>query len=57
MDFVNDALDDGRTFRMLMVVDQWSRLSPLPEVAARMAAKGWIGCSRALPDRANIGQN
>lgn len=28
MDFVHDQLCDGRTFRVLTVVDQWSRLSP-----------------------------
>ena len=29
MDFVHDALADGRPFRILTVVDQWSRQSPL----------------------------
>ena len=33
MDFVHDALADGRPFRILTVVDQWSRSSPLLEVA------------------------
>jgi putative transposase len=37
MDFVHDALADGRPFRILTVVDQWSRSSPLPEVASRMS--------------------
>jgi putative transposase len=37
MDFVHDALADGRPFRILTVVDQWSRQSPLVEVAARMS--------------------
>jgi len=32
MDFVHDALADGRPFRILTVVDQWSRSSPLLEV-------------------------
>jgi putative transposase len=32
MDFVHDALADGRPFRVLTVVDQWSRQSPLLEV-------------------------
>ena len=35
MDFVHDALADGRPFRILTLVDQWSRHSPLLEVAAR----------------------
>ena len=42
MDFVHDALADGRPFRILTVVDQWSRSSPLLEVASRMSA-GTIG--------------
>jgi putative transposase len=33
MDFVYDALADGRPFRVLTVVDQWSRQSPVLEVA------------------------
>jgi hypothetical protein len=32
MDFVHDTLADGRAFRVLTVVDQWSRQSPLLEV-------------------------
>ena len=31
MDFVHDQLFDGRPFRILTVVDQWSRQSPVPE--------------------------
>ena len=37
MDFAHDALADGRPFRILTVVDQWSRYSPLLEVASRMS--------------------
>ena len=37
MDFVHDALADGRPFRVLTVVDQWSRQSPILEVASRMS--------------------
>ena len=33
MDFVHDQLADGRPFRVLTVVDQWSRCSPILEVA------------------------
>jgi putative transposase len=33
MDFVHDSLFDGRAFRVLTVVDQWSRCSPILEVA------------------------
>jgi putative transposase len=37
MDFVHDALVDGRPFRILTVVDQWSRQSPLLEVNFTMS--------------------
>jgi putative transposase len=37
MDFVHDALIDGRAFRVLTVVDQWSRWSPILEVAQGMS--------------------
>jgi putative transposase len=39
MDFVHGAFADGRPFRVLTVVDQWSRESPLLEVATAMS--GW----------------
>lgn len=42
MDFVHDALADGRPFRVLTVVDQWSRQSPVLEVAASMSG-GTVG--------------
>jgi putative transposase len=37
MDFVHDALADGRAFRVLTVVDQWSRQSPILEAASSMS--------------------
>ena len=37
MDFVHDALADGRPFRVLTVVDQWSRQSPILEVASSLS--------------------
>jgi putative transposase len=37
MDCVHDALADGRPFRVLTVVDQWSRHSPLLEPASRIS--------------------
>ena len=39
MDFVYDALADGRPFRVLTVVDQWSRQSPILEVASSMSGR------------------
>lgn len=39
MDFVHDALADGRPFRVLTVIDQWSRQSPMLEVASSMSGR------------------
>src|SRR6185369_5903340 len=39
MDFVHDTLADGRPFRVLTVVDHWSRQSPMLEVALRMSGE------------------
>ncbi len=44
-DFVHDALAGGRPFRVLTVIDQWSRQSPLLEVAFRMSG---VTVSQAL---------
>ena len=39
MDFVHDALADGRPFRVLTVVDQWSRQSPLLMVGTSVSGQ------------------
>ena len=39
MDFVHDTLADGRPFRVLTVVDHWSRHSPMLEVGFRMSGE------------------
>jgi putative transposase len=39
MDLVHDTLADGRPFRVLTVVDNWSRQSPLLEVGFRMSGE------------------
>jgi putative transposase len=39
MDFVYDALADGPPFRVLTVVDQWSRQSPILEVGIAMSGR------------------
>jgi putative transposase len=39
MDFVHDALHDGRAFRVLTVIDQWSRWSPILEVAQSLSGQ------------------
>jgi putative transposase len=39
MDFVYDAFADGRPFRVLTVIDQWSRQSPILEVASSMSGR------------------
>jgi putative transposase len=55
MDFVHDQLFDGRPFRVLTVVDQWSRQSPVLEPGFSLsgrhvvAALERIGASTRLP--------
>ena len=39
MDFVHDALADGRPFRVLTVVDQWSRQSPMLEAGSSISGQ------------------
>ena len=39
MDFVHDAMADGRPFRVLTVVDQWSRQSPILETATAISGQ------------------
>ena len=39
MDFVHDTLADGRPFRVLTVIDNWSRQSPVLEASFRMSGK------------------
>jgi putative transposase len=52
MDFVHDAFADGRPFRVLTVVDQWSRQSPMLETATAMSGQA-VGeaLDRALAGR------
>ena len=55
MDFVHDQLFDGRPFRVLTVVDQWSRQSPILEVGFSLtggsvvAALERVAATSALP--------
>ena len=39
MDFVHDARADGRPFRVLTVVDQWSRQRPMREAATSLSGR------------------
>lgn len=39
MDFMSDSLKDGRTLRVLNVVDDWSRLCPVMEVDLSLSAQ------------------
>ena len=55
MDFVHDKLADGRAFRVLTVLDNWSRGSVLLEVAFRLtgnavvAAISRVAMTQSLP--------
>lgn len=53
MDFVHDTLADGRPFRILTVVDNWSRHSPVLEAGFRItgATVGQV-LDRVVRDRA-----
>lgn len=42
MDFVHDQSLDGRPFRVLTVVDQWSRQSPLLEVGTSFTGRAVV---------------
>ena len=52
MDFVHDTLADGRSFRILTVVDHRNRHSPVLEVGVRMSG-GTVGqaLDRVLGER------
>ena len=56
MDFVHDALADGRPFRVLTVVDQWSRQSPILEGASSMPGRSRIGRMRAACSSTSSGR-
>jgi putative transposase len=52
MDFVHDALINGSAFRALTVIDQWSRWSPIVEVAHSMSGGAVCGCTRSSDQQA-----
>ena len=54
MDFVHDALADGRAFRVLTVVDQWSRQSPVLEVASNQSGKTVADALDRVIDRSHV---
>ena len=57
MDFVSDSLFNGRRFRALTIVDNYTRESPAIEVDTSLGGKRVVrvldrlGCIRGLPDR------
>ena len=55
MDFVHDTLADGIPFRILTVVDNWSRSSPILEEGFRMS--GGTVSQVLAPSRSIMGQN
>ena len=54
MDVVHDQLADGRTFRVLTVVDQWSRLSPILEVVQRVTGADVAAALDRMHARGNV---
>jgi putative transposase len=50
MDFVHDQLFDGRPFRVLTIVDQWSRESPMLEAGFSLTGRSVVAVmERLLP--------
>jgi putative transposase len=60
MDFVHDQLMDGRKFRVLTVVDQWSRQTPTLEARFSFSGKDVVAAlervreSAGLPDSITV---
>ena len=54
MDFVHDPLADGRFVRVLTVVDQWSRLSPILEVVQRVTGEDVATVRDRLSERGGL---
>jgi putative transposase len=60
MDFVHDQLADGRAFRVLTVIDNWSRESPLLEAGFRLTgesvakALSRVSAERHLPQSITV---
>src|SRR5688500_18938462 len=48
MDFVHDQLVTGRTFRVLTVIDQWSRESVLMEADVALTGQSVVNALEAL---------
>lgn len=48
MDFVHDQLTDGRPFRVLTVVDNWSRESPVLEAGFRLTGQSVVEVLRRV---------
>jgi putative transposase len=65
MDFVHDTLTDGRPFRILTVVDNWSRQSSVLEAGFRMTGetvghvldRSWVRAPARGPSRSIMGPN
>jgi putative transposase len=48
MDFVHDQLFDGRPFRVLTLVDQWSRQSPMLESGFSLTGRSVVAVLERL---------
>jgi len=54
MDFVHDQLVDGRTFRVLTVVDNWSRESVLLEAGFRLTGQSVVAALSRVATRRKL---
>lgn len=56
MDFIHDQIFDDQPFRVLTVIDQWSRQSPILEPGPTLSGRDvavmldcWVKCHRLRP--------
>ena len=54
MDFVHDQLFDGRPFRVLTVVDQWSRQSPILEAGISLTGRSVVAALERVAARSKL---
>lgn len=57
MDFVHDQLVSGRAFRVLTVVDQWSRWSPILETGFSLTGKSVVAALERIVHTVGLPQS
>jgi putative transposase len=57
MDFVHDQLSNGRAFRVLCVIDNWSRQSLLLEVGFRLTGSSVVQALNCVSNEGRLPQS